>query len=75
MKFYITQENFLLDKRAILLRKKGCVLLLLENYVCVGVSTGVQQLDSVCQNVVEKGGGGELLSSAQVKQDPTEGGG
>lgn len=74
MKFYITQENFLLDKRAILLRKKDCMLLL-ENYVCVGVSTGVQQLDSVCQNVVEKGGGGELLSSAQVEQDPTEGGG
>lgn len=37
--------------------------------------TSVQQLDSVWQNVVEKGGGGELLSSAQVKQDPTEGGG
>ena len=37
--------------------------------------TSVQQLDSVWQNVVEKGGRGELLSSAQVKQDPTEGGG
>ena len=39
------------------------------------VLTSVQQQDSVGQNVVEKGGWGELLSSAQVKQDPTEGGG
>ena len=39
------------------------------------VLTSVQQQDSVGENVVDQGGGGELLSSAQVEQDPTEGGG
>ena len=69
--FYITQEN-LLGKRTILLRKKDCMS---GKLWLLCVLTSVQQLDSVWQNVVEKGGGCELLSSAQVKQDPTEGGG